>query len=169
MLGRGAPIGKQFPLGGMNERGLVIEEMSYSPSKYPAQELKKVNESQWIQYQLDNSQSVKEVIKSLKHISISPFLFKLHYIVCDSSGRIALIEFIDGKVKIYTDDDIVAPVLTNYNYKNNSQKFDKYTLDKNSELLEIIFRKLIEADELSEITGTKYLKDLIHYSKNYSH
>jgi len=112
-------FGKEFPLGGMNEEGLVIEETSYSLSQYPSEKKNVLNEFQWVQYQLDNSKSVDEVIKSLNKITISPLLFKLHYMVCDQQGHVAIIEFIEGKIKVYTGDKIVVPVLTNNSYQNS--------------------------------------------------
>jgi penicillin V acylase-like amidase (Ntn superfamily) len=67
-------FGKEFPLGGINEKGLVIEELNYSPSKYPPNKTLYLNEMQWIQYQLDRAQSVTEVIESLDTISISSLI-----------------------------------------------------------------------------------------------
>ena len=119
-------FGKEFPLGGINEKGLVIEEMSYSPTQYPPVNTKALNEFQWIQYHLDNSQSVLEVIESLNDISISPFLFRLHYMACDSEGHIAIIEFIEGKVKFYTGKEVFVPVLTNNSYDNSIKYLQNY-------------------------------------------
>jgi hypothetical protein len=48
-------IGKEFPHGGMNEKGLVVELMWLSETGYPAADNRAgMNELQWIQYQLDN-------------------------------------------------------------------------------------------------------------------
>jgi len=119
-------FGKEFPLGGMNEEGLVIEETSYSLSQYPPEKKNVLNEFQWVQYQLDNSKSVNEVIKSLDKITISPLLFKLHYMVCDQQGQLAIIEFIEGKIKVYTGDKIIVPVLTNNSYHNSLKYLRHY-------------------------------------------
>jgi len=112
-------LGKEFPLGGMNEKGLVIEELNYSLSKYPPAKTANVNELQWIQYHLDNSQSVQEVLENLEEITISPLLFKLHYFLCDRSGEVAIIEFLEGEVKYYSGEEIIVPVLTNNSYENS--------------------------------------------------
>ncbi|MCD6376637.1 MAG: linear amide C-N hydrolase, partial [Caldisericaceae bacterium] len=85
-----------------------------------------LNEFQWVQYQLDNSKSVDEVIKSLDKITISPLLFKLHYMVCDQHGQVAIIEFLEGKIKVYTGDKIVVPVLTNNSYQNSLKYLRHY-------------------------------------------
>ncbi|MBN1164301.1 MAG: linear amide C-N hydrolase [Candidatus Krumholzibacteriota bacterium] len=112
-------LGKGFPLGGMNEKGLVIEELNYSLSRYPRTSDRCLNEMQWIQYHLDNFQSVQEVLENLQEITISPLLFKLHYFLCDRSGEVAIVEFIKGKIKSYSGEEIVVPVLANNSYENS--------------------------------------------------
>src|SRR5215217_4577526 len=55
--------GKEFPNGGMNEKGLVVELMWLSESEYPAKDNRPaLTVLQWIQYQLDNCSSVDEVV-----------------------------------------------------------------------------------------------------------
>jgi len=52
--------GKEFPNGGMNEKGLVIELMWLSETQYPrADERPSLSVLQWIQYQLDNHSTVE--------------------------------------------------------------------------------------------------------------
>ena len=111
-------FGKEFPLGGINEKGLVVEEMSYSPSRYPPVGEKCVNEFQWIQYQLDNFSTVSQVVENIDRISIDPVIAKLHYMICDRQGHVAIIEFIDGEIQCYVDNDVIIPVLTNNSYSN---------------------------------------------------
>ena len=118
-------FGKEFPLGGINEEGLVIEELNYSLSKYPSAQKISVNEFQWIQYQLDNFSTVTEVLENIYAITIVPQIAKLHYMVCDRAGRVAIIDFIDGNIQYYTDKDVIVPVLTNNSY-SNSLKYLKY-------------------------------------------
>lgn len=121
-------FGDGFPLGGMNETGLVVEELNFSPSRFPTSGDQVVNEFQWIQYQLDMSGSVANVLTTLKMIHIQPVLVGLHYLVADTSGAKAIIEFIDGEVLVYTGDDIVCPALTNNSYAN-SLKYLKHHKD----------------------------------------
>ncbi len=120
-------FGKDFPLGGMNEKGLVIEELSYSPTKYPSSEnLKSINEFQWIQYQLDNYSTTDEVIANLDNLQISKLMFGLHYIVCDNSSNMAIIEFINGKTYYYSDEEISIPILSNNSYRNSLNYLQKH-------------------------------------------
>lgn len=109
-------FGKEFPFGGMNEKGLVIEIM-LAPADYPNYDNRKaINEIQWIQYHLDNSATIDEVINSRSRIRISPIAQDLHYLICDCSGNVAVIEFRYNKMRVYQDDNLPVPVLENDNY-----------------------------------------------------
>lgn len=113
-------LGKEFPLGGMNEKGLVIEEMNYWESKYPDRdERKALNELQWIQYQLDNSQNIKDVIATDKKIRIAKHLFNIHYLVADRDGNTAIIEFYNGRMRVYKNADYPVTVLANNAYETS--------------------------------------------------
>ena len=76
-------FGKEFPFGGINEKGVVIEIMR-SNAEYPKpDERPALNELQWIQYQLDNSASLEDVIANDKNIRIRAVKQELHFLVCD--------------------------------------------------------------------------------------
>src|SRR5437868_6250551 len=63
--------GKEFPTGGMNEKGLVVELMWLDETKYPDPDKRPaVGVLQWIQYQLDNCATVDEVIETDKILRI---------------------------------------------------------------------------------------------------
>ena len=119
-------FGKEFPLGGVNEKGLAIEELNSYRQGYEYDDKKyMLNEFQWIQYQLDNSASVRDVIKSFETITIKHDLIELHYIVADSSGKVAVVECLKGGVKIYVGDELTYKVLSNNNYEK-SVKYLEY-------------------------------------------
>jgi penicillin V acylase-like amidase (Ntn superfamily) len=110
-------LGKEFPFGGMNEMGLVVEQMWLDESQYPpADDKSALMELQWIQYQLDNCSSVDEVIASDKDIRISQNQSTIHFLVCDRSGKVASIEFIGGKCVFHTAGTMPVKVLTNSTY-----------------------------------------------------
>jgi len=120
-------IGKEFPLGGMNEAGLVIEEMNYYWTKYPKVDNRPtLNELQWIQYQLDNSSTVEEVINSDSVVRITGNLFKIHYLICDKNGNVASIEFLNGKMVYHTKSTLPVPVLTNHKYDKSVEELKNY-------------------------------------------
>ena len=93
-------FGREMPCGGINEAGLVVETMVLRDTGYAKPDDRAViSGAQWVQYQLDNSRSVKEVIGTdttlrvfaIPNVSINP-----HYLICDSSGDVATIEFLNG-------------------------------------------------------------------------
>jgi penicillin V acylase-like amidase (Ntn superfamily) len=117
--------GKEFPHGGMNENGLVVELMWLSETAYPTpDERAGLNELQWIQYQLDNHTTVDQVIASDRHIRIDrQGAAPLHYLVADAAGNVATIEFINGKMVVHRGQDLAHPVLTNTVYADALQRF----------------------------------------------
>ena len=127
--------GREFPLGGMNEAGLVIECMWLNHTEYPHPDSRKgLPESQWIQYQLDNFATVDEVIASDKIVRIAVrHSVPLHFLVCDRKGRTATIEFLGGKMVVHTKADLPATVLTNNTYEYSTRLLKAFNGDENSE------------------------------------
>jgi penicillin V acylase-like amidase (Ntn superfamily) len=115
--------GKEFPMGGMNEKGLVVEMMWLDGSQYPKPDKRpSLNVLQWIQYQLDNCATVKEVLATNKKVRISPQVNPpIHYLVADASGQAATIEFLDGKMVVHKGDDLPLPALANTAYATSSR------------------------------------------------
>jgi penicillin V acylase-like amidase (Ntn superfamily) len=114
--------GKEFPTGGMNEKGLVVELMWAAETQYPAPDDRPdLNVLQWVQYQLDNNSTVEEVLSSDKVVRISRNGPPLHYLVADANGNAATIEFYDGKLVAHTGKDLPFPVLTNSTYVQSAK------------------------------------------------
>jgi choloylglycine hydrolase len=116
--------GRELPMGGINEAGLVIENMWLNGARYPAADARPtVGELQWIQYQLDTAASLEEVIASDAEVRISERgTSPLHFLVCDRTGACAAIEFLGGAVVVHRGADLPATVLTNNTYED-SQAF----------------------------------------------
>ncbi|MET0752601.1 MAG: linear amide C-N hydrolase, partial [Pyrinomonadaceae bacterium] len=63
--------GRETPMGGMNEAGLVIELMWLDGTKYPAKDKRPaLDVLEWIQYQLDTSATTEEVLKNIENVRI---------------------------------------------------------------------------------------------------
>ncbi len=111
--------GREFPMGGMNEAGLIVECMWLAGTEYPEPDDRpSVSETQWIQYQLDTSASVEEVIASEKDLRIgtrnsSP----LHFLVCDRYGHCIAIEYLRGERVLHRGRDLPLTALTNHTYE----------------------------------------------------
>ena len=112
--------GVEFPNGGINEEGLVVEIMWLRKSQYPPQDKRPtLNEVQWIQYILDNYKSVDDVVRDAPGLRVSPVYASVHYLVCDVQGACAAFEYLDGKLKIGSGEDMIANTLTNSTYKDS--------------------------------------------------
>ncbi|MEO6490136.1 MAG: linear amide C-N hydrolase [Ferruginibacter sp.] len=126
--------GKEFPTGGMNEKGLVVELMWLDGTKYPEPDSRpSIGVLQWIQYQMDNASKTAEVIASDALIRITTSATPLHYLVADADGNIATIEFLNGKMTIHKNEDLPFPVLTNDTYASCAQAA-KTQLSKQNEI-----------------------------------
>ncbi len=118
-------FGKEFPFGGINEKGLVVEIMVVR-GEYPEfDDRTALNELQWVQYQLDNSKTIEDVIASDERIRISAVDQNLHFLICDSSGSAAVIEFSKNEMKVYKGNDLPIPALENEPYLTSLEKSRK--------------------------------------------
>lgn len=120
-------IGVDSPMGGMNEKGLVIAQMALFESKYPDKiEKEVVGELEWIQFQLDNSASLAEVIENNKNVQIVPVGVPVHYMICDSDGNIGVVEFLNGELVITQGESITIPVCSNMYYNHSKSAIKSY-------------------------------------------
>jgi choloylglycine hydrolase len=116
--------GRESPMGGINESGLVVELMALTDSVYPPKDDRPViNAMQWIQYQLDNFSKVEQVIASDSQIRIyDPMIGRgKHFLVADKEGNCATIEFIDGKMVYHTNETLPIKALANSTYDESMQ------------------------------------------------
>lgn len=114
--------GKEFPTGGMNEKGLVVELMWADGTAYPkADNRPALGVLQWIQYQLDIHATIEEVIASDSTIRLSVHNVPLHYLIADANGNAATIEFYNGKLVAHKGKDLPFPVLTNNAYSESAK------------------------------------------------
>ena len=121
-------VGKEFPYGGVNERGLAIEMLWYDDSHYEESGQPTVSELEWIQFNLDNYKTAAEVQFYLDSMNINPLHANLHYIVADRGGRSFVVDFVNGKAVVSnTEEEFQA--LTNSNYL---ESLEYYTSTKNN-------------------------------------
>jgi choloylglycine hydrolase len=108
--------GRENPSGGMNEAGLVIELMWLDDTQWAAQDERPVvGTLEWIQYQLDSSATVDEVIKNVELVRIASEV-KIHYLVNDKAGNSATIEFLNGSLAATRGEQLPVSVLANDTY-----------------------------------------------------
>ncbi len=119
--------GRELPASGMNEAGLVVMLMWLDETTYQdADNRVAVNPLEWIQYQLDNFDSVEQVLSSTSTLRVSSSIAKVHYLVGDSKGATATIEFLGGKLVVHTGTQMPVAVLTNDTYERSLLSLKKY-------------------------------------------
>ena len=115
---------REIPFEGINEAGLFVSAIGHFDAEYPDPDSRPaISVLRWVQYQLDNFSTVDEVIGSDKDINIPKTnggtkgsMAGFHYLVSDSKGNSATIEFLDGKIVFHTGETLPVKVLTNTTY-----------------------------------------------------
>jgi len=123
-------FGCELPTSGMNEAGLSIHLLEQKDSVYPKlkKDLPVLNETQWIQYQLDNFASVQEVIEGLSKIQIEKMFVSLHYALCDADGNLAIVECVEGQISVIKPLENGFIVMTNHSQLRSEEFYqEKFT------------------------------------------
>ncbi|MCM2281305.1 MAG: linear amide C-N hydrolase [Bdellovibrionaceae bacterium] len=128
-------FGAEFPLGGMNEQGLVIEILVLPKTEYGPESDSRpaINEAQWIQYHLDTASTLAEVIQSAERIRIEKAFIPTHYFICDAGGECGLFEYLDGKLEIISGTRLEVPVATNDRWATTMEFLKKVRLGEESD------------------------------------
>jgi choloylglycine hydrolase len=110
--------GREFPMDGMNDAGLVIALMWLDETVYPRNERPSLRVLEWIQYQLDNYGSVTELLDHIDETRIGGGT-PLHYLIADASGDTATIEFLGGSLAVHRGNSLPTANLTNDSYERS--------------------------------------------------
>ena len=118
-------FGRDNPMTGLNEKGLMVSQMWLDETKYPAADSRPVvGVLEWIQYNLDRHASVAEVLASaeaVRPMSRAP----IHYLVADRSGDVATLEYLDGKLVVHHGPALPVRALTNSTYADSVAAFEQ--------------------------------------------
>ncbi|MBN2572798.1 MAG: linear amide C-N hydrolase [Ignavibacteriales bacterium] len=119
-------MGREYIDGGLNEAGLYIGEMTLFETKYPVNDtIPKIYHNLWLQYILDNFATVDEVLENLSKVLIDGHC-QWHFFLIDKTGKAAVIEFLDGKTIIYSDEQLPVKVLCNRKYSAELDTLNVY-------------------------------------------
>lgn len=142
-------FGQELPASGINEKGLIVQMLWNfdEPILQPKNENGAyLNELQWVQYQLDNFQTTDEVKANLHKIEIEKTIADLHYVICDKV-QCLLIEYVDGKLTIFSEDEYYPRTITNNSYSKSKQLFEdiknysQYTMIKKRKTSESVYQR----------------------------
>lgn len=103
-------LGYQHAWAGMNEAGLAFSTMRLEETENPPPDHRPPLDWLWPQYLLDTCDRVEDIaaIEPLVRISTVD-----HFLVADRFGGVAVIEILDGRMVVHTNDELCAKVLTN--------------------------------------------------------
>ncbi len=109
-------FGREFPTGGMNEAGLMVDALELKTSLFQTPDTRaSLNELQFMQYLLDNYSTVESIQADIENIRMSPVGSKLHYFTCDLKNCMT-IEFVNGQVVTHLKENMEISSLANNTY-----------------------------------------------------
>jgi penicillin V acylase-like amidase (Ntn superfamily) len=120
--------GREFPFEGINEAGLFVSTMGLPATEFPGTDSRPALYAfQWVQYQLDNFSSVDEVIASDRNVRPAMQGSRgCHFLVSDSKGNCASIEWLDGKMVYHTGETLPYKALTNSTYEESIEYLKRF-------------------------------------------
>lgn len=119
-------------MSGMNQYGLTASVLWLQESMYPnVTNEPALTTGLWVQYFLDNAKTVKEAIQLSSNIKIEPTIFSgrkilLHLIMQDATGDTAVLDYINGKLRISHGGNLPISALTNNSYSESIQFLKQY-------------------------------------------
>ncbi len=122
--------GRENPTGGMNEAGLVVEQMWLEETQYAKDpSLPTIGTQEWMQYLLDTAATTAAAIKNAERVRIVTEV-PVHYLVSDKSGSTAAIEFVNGKMVVHNGESLPVATLTNDTYENSIRVKSSAAIEK---------------------------------------
>jgi len=119
--------GRELPCGGMNETGLILETMWLTGTAYPIRDARPAVMA-WVQYQLDTSATIEEIIASDKKVRVTALTpMPLHFLACDREGNVATFEFLNGQLVRHIGDTLPVTALANDTYDNSLEYLKQHT------------------------------------------
>jgi len=110
--------GAEFPVSGFNEKGLSMAVLELPESQFPPANDPRpaVGMAQFVQYNLDVSETIDDVIASEKILRPYSSALKMHFFACDVNNHCAVFQFIDGKMNVYRGQELPYAISTNSPY-----------------------------------------------------
>ena len=148
----------------MNDAGLIVETMVLEDTEYPSPDSRpEVEALQWVQYQLDNFSTVKEVISGQSKIRIRERATgRLHFLVCGRVGNCATIEFIGKKIVYHTKKMMPVKALTNTTYAESISFWKKIKIPQPDKYKTV--ERFIHAANMVKIYDSKKTKPPFDYA-----
>jgi choloylglycine hydrolase len=118
-------FGRDNPMTGINEKGLVVSQMWLDETRYPPADTRPViGVLEWIQYNLDRHASVAEVLANAETVRPGRQA-PLHYLLADATGDAAAVEFLDGRLVVHRGAAMPVRALANSIYADSVAAFER--------------------------------------------
>lgn len=110
--------GPEYPASGINEKGLFMIVQALPETEWPSlpDARPALSTTQFVQYHLDQSTTIEDVIASDAQVIPYSAAFKVHFLVCDATRNCAVIQYLQGKMVSYKGQDLPYLVMTNSLY-----------------------------------------------------
>lgn len=109
--------GRGFPIGGMNDMGLVVALMDLEETEYPPVDSRpSAGTLECIQYQLDLSADIDQAIANASAIRVATGSRGTHFLIADRTGRAVTIEHLNGALVTHSGTTLPVSVLANDSY-----------------------------------------------------
>ncbi len=103
-----------YPFDGMNEKGVAVGMNALPEGRGPYDANKvTIGELQVIRLVLDYAASTREAITLIRQYNVRMEVPPIHYLIADSSGHSAIIEFVDGQMNVM-ENETPWQVTTNF-------------------------------------------------------
>ena len=121
-------LGTYITLDGMNEHGLSVGMLMMLSSVYPSPDSRPyLNDDKWVLYYLDNCRTVAEAVEIAPTIRVSCLLGG-HLVLHDPTGDSAVMEYVDGELKIYRPPEYNGALTNDPCYEDQLANLDNYTV-----------------------------------------
>ena len=112
-----------LPFDGMNEKGVAIGIMAVPYVEPPYDPRKKtLNDLEVVRLVLDYAATTDHAISLIKNYNVRMDEVPLHYFIADRSGKSAVIEFVNGEMKVLYNN-LQYQVSTNFIFSNYTAPF----------------------------------------------
>ena len=170
--------GRGFAWGGLNEAGLAIQTLEVRTEEYPKPDHRiPLDNGSWIQYALDMAGSVADVVamdKTIRPVKDGGYGF--HTIVADARGASAVVEYIDGKMVVYTGKALPVRALSNiaydralWSYRNDGPRWWWSGMGDSPERFAVVAKRVAQYEPGTHKNSTRYaLGSLVRAANQYT-
>ena len=170
--------GRGFAWGGLNEEGLAIQTLEVRTEVYPEPDHRiPLDNGSWIQYALDMAGSVADVVamdKTIRPVKDGGYGF--HVIMADATGASAVVEYIEGKMVVYTGKTLPVCALSNiaydkalWSYRNDGPRWWWLGMGDSPERFATVAKRMEQYKPSIHTNSTRYaLESLTRAANQYT-